>query len=479
MGAKGLDEILIGGLPRDRVYLVKGDPGVGKTTLALQFLLEGVRLGESGLYITLSETKEELGMVAESHGWDLEKFNLFELSAVEEKLKGETENTFFHPSEVELNRTTKAFLDEVERVKPARVVFDSLSEMRMLAETPLRYRRQILQLKQFFAGRQCTVLLLDDRSSGAEDLQIESIAHGVISLERSSPEYGISRRQLQIQKLRGVKFLEGNHDFIIEKGGLLIFPRLVAAQHHIDFKRDSFSSNISELDALLGGGLDRGTSNMLMGPPGTGKSTMAILFAKVAAKHNEKVLFFTFDETIGTLVNRATQLGMDVEPYIKNGLIQVQQIDPAEISPGELAHKIQMAVSRDNIRMVIIDSINGYLNAMPAEKYLNLQLHELLSFLNQQGIVTIMVLAQQGLMGHMQSAVDLTYLADTVVIFRFFEERGGVKQALSVIKKRSGNHERTIREMKIGKNGIEVGQPLTNLQGILTGVPSFVKDEKT
>lgn len=478
-GTKGLDEILGGGLPRNRLYLIKGDPGVGKTTLALQFLLEGARLGEPGLYITLSETREELGIVADSHGWDLEKIHLFELSAVEEKLKGETASTFFHPSEVELNRTTTAFLDEVERLKPARVVFDSLSEMRMLAETPLRYRRQILQLKQFFSGRQCTVLLLDDRSSGADDLQIESIAHGVVSLQRSSPEYGIARRQLQVQKIRGVQFREGNHDFTIEKGGLVIFPRLVAAEHHVPFKRESFSSNIPELDALLGGGLDRGTSNMLMGPPGTGKSTTAILFAIVAARHHEKVLFFLFDETVGTLVNRATHLGMDIEPHIQSGLIRVQQIDPAEISPGELAHKIQVAVSRDNIRMVIIDSINGYLNAMPAEKYLNLQLHELLSFLNQQGVVTIMVLAQQGLVGHMQSAVDLTYLADTVVIFRFFEQRGGVKQALSVIKKRSGNHERTIREMKIGKNGIEVGQPLTNLQGVLTGVPSFVEDKKS
>jgi circadian clock protein KaiC len=478
MGTRGLDDILGGGLPRNRIYLIKGDPGVGKTTLALQFLLEGVRLGETGLYITLSETEEELRSVADSHGWDLGKIHLFELSSIEEKLKGETENTFFHPSEVELNRTTKALLDEVERVKPARVVFDSLSEMRMLAETPLRYRRQILQLKQFFAGRQCTVLLLDDRSAGAEDLQIESISHGVLTLQRSSPEYGVARRQLQVEKIRGAKFREGNHDFVIEKGGLLIFPRLVAAEHHVPFERESFSSGIKELDALLGGGLDRGTSNMLMGPPGTGKSTIAILFAIMAAKHGEKVLFFVFDETIGTLVNRATQLGMDIDTHIRSGLINVQQVDPAEISPGELAHKIQNAVSRDNIRMVIIDSINGYLNAMPAEKYLNLQLHELLSFLNQQGIVTIMVLAQQGLVGHMQSAVDLTYLADTVVILRYFEERGGVKQALSVIKKRSGTHERTIREMKISKNGIEVGQPLINLQGVLTGVPSFVEDKK-
>jgi circadian clock protein KaiC len=476
-GIEGLDNVLCGGFPANRVYLIQGDPGVGKTTLALQFLQEGVTRGEGALYITLSETKEELEMVAGSHGWDLAKLHLFELASMEESLKGEIETTFFHPSEVELNRTTQALLAEVERVKPLRVVLDSLSEMRMLAETPLRYRRQILQLKQFFAGRKCTVLLLDDRSSGARDLQIESIAHGVLLLQRSSPEYGIARRQLQVQKMRGVKFREGNHDFVIERGGLVIFPRLVAAEHHMPFKRESFSSGIKELDSLLGGGLDRGTSNMLMGPPGTGKSTIAVQFALMAAKHGEKSLFFVFDETIGTLTNRATQLGMDIAPHVKSGLIEMQQIDPAEISPGELAHKIRIAVSQHSVRIVIIDSINGYLNAMPEEKYLNLQLHELLAFLNQQGVLTIMVLAQQGLIGNMQSIVDLTYLADTVVTLRYFESQGAVKQALAVIKKRSGSHERTIREMKIGKNGIEVGRPLTDLQGIMSGVPSFVHEK--
>jgi circadian clock protein KaiC len=478
MGLEGLDVITGGGLPRNRLYLLQGQPGVGKTTLALQFLQQGARLGEKGLYITLSETKEELEVIAQSHGWNLEDISLFELSAVEERLKESTSSTFFHPSEIELDLTTKALVDEVEKVGPSRLVFDSLSEMRMLAETPLRYRRQILQLKQFFAGRKCTVLMLDDCTSGAKDLQIESIAHGVIALSTSSPAYGISRRQISIQKVRGVKFHEGNHDLILQKGGMVIFPRLVAAEHHVDFKREHFSSGIEELDQLLGGGLDRGTSNMFMGPPGTGKSTLAIKFALMAAQKGEKVLMFIFDETLGTLTARAAQLGMNLGEHIDNGLIVIEQINPAEISPGEMAHRIRNAVFQDRTRMVIIDSINGYLNAMPEEHYLALQLHELLSFLNQQGVITIMVLAQQGVVGTMQSTVDLTYLADTVVLLRYFESRGAVKQAISVIKKRSGNHERTIREIQITKNGMVVGDVLTNLQGVLTGIPSFVDAEK-
>lgn len=475
-GVQGLDHILMGGLPRNRIYLLQGAPGVGKTTLALQFLLEGVKHGESGLYITLSETREELESVALSHGWNLDGIHMFELSTMEESLQGQAESTFFHPSEVELNRTTGALLDEVRRVKPVRVVFDSLSEMRMLAESPLRYRRQILQLKQFFAGRKCTVLLLDDHSAGARDLQIESIAHGVISLMRSSPDYGVSRRQLNIQKVRGVRFREGSHDFLIEKGGLVVFPRLVAAEHHIKFKREAFVSGIKEMDDLLGGGLDRGTSNMFMGPPGTGKSTLAIKFALTAAKRSEKVLIFNFDETISTMLHRAAQLDMDLQPYVKNGLVRIEQINPAEISPGELANRISDSVIADQTRMVVIDSINGYLNAMPGERYLSLQLHEMLAFLNQQGVITIMVLAQQGLIGHMESAVDLTYLADTVLVLRYFEANGMVKQALSVIKKRSGNHERTLREFKIARGGFEVGPPLSDLQGVFTGVPQLIPE---
>lgn len=472
-GVPGLDEILCGGLPRNRIYLVSGDPGVGKTTMALQFLLEGVRLKEPGLYITLSETKDELIGVSESHGWSLEHFALFELSAIEQQLKGETENTFFHPSEVELNRTTRVILSEVERTNPVRVVFDSLSELRLMSETPLRFRRQMLSLKQFFAGRNCTVLFLDDRSADTRDAQVESIAHGVLSMEKTSPEYGISRRTFTVDKVRGVKFMEGRHDFVIKKGGMVIFPRLIAAEHHTEFKREAFPSGIAELDALLGGGIDRGTSNMFMGPPGTGKSTLAMRYASAAVAKGEKVRFFSFDETAGTLVGRSIALGMDIRPHLKSGLLCIEQIDPAEISPGELAHSIQKAVEKDGTRMVIIDSINGYLNAMPGERFLSLQLHELLSYLNQQGVITIMVLAQQGMLGNMQSAVDLTYLADTVVLHRYFEAFGEVRQAISVIKKRSGSHERTIREFKLDSEGLHIGPPLKEFQGVLTGVPNF------
>jgi circadian clock protein KaiC len=472
-GIAGLDDVLGGGLPSNRLYLVQGHPGVGKSTLALQFLLEGVRRGEKVLYITLSETREELESVAHSHGWDLSSLDLFEMTAREAQLKTEADTTFFHPSEVELNRTTKTILDEIDRRNPARVVFDSLSEMRMLADTPLRYRRQILQLKQFLSGRKSTVLFLDDLTSSEHDLHLESIVHGVMTITCSAPGYGASRRQLHVQKMRGVKFSEGLHDITMETGGLVVFPRLVAANHPAKFKQEIFPSGNRALDALLGGGLDRGTSNMFMGPPGTGKSTLTLKFAHAAAERGEKVMFFIFDEVIGTLIARSAQLGIDIEPHVKSGLIRIQQIDPAEIAPGELAHSIRRGVQQDGVRLVVIDSINGYMNAMPVERHLNLQLHELLAYLNQQGVVTIMVLAQQGLVGAMHAQVDLTYLADTVLILRYFEAFGAVKQAISVIKKRSGNHERTIREFAVGQGGVKVGEPLDNMHGILTGVPIF------
>lgn len=475
-GVEGLDEVLAGGFPSHRLYLIEGDPGVGKTTLALQFLLEGVRQNERGLYITLSETREELEAVARSHRWNLEPLDLFELSSIQGALRGETESTFFHPSDVELDRTTQAMLAEVERVNPQRVVFDSLSELRMLAETPLRFRRQILRLKQYFAGRKCTILVLDDRSAGAQDLQVESIAHGVLDLQRLSPTYGVARRQLNVRKIRGVKFREGNHDLILNTGGMVIFPRLVAAEHHADFRRDPFPSGVTMLDLQLGGGLDWGTSNMFMGPPGTGKSTLALQFIHAAAEKGRKSYFLTFDETLGTLMSRAAQLGLDLSKHVESGMVRIDQVDPAEISPGELAYRLRNAVAK-GVEMVAIDSINGYLNATPEERFLTLQLHELLAFLNQQGVITIMVLAQQGLMGVMQSGVDLTYLADTVVLLRYFESRGEIRQAVSVIKKRSGNHERTIRQLRIGPDGIWVGEPLYEMHGVFSGIPKFTDDD--
>jgi circadian clock protein KaiC len=468
-GVDGLNTILGGGFPRDRIYLIQGSPGVGKTTLALQFLLDGAHSGERGLYITLSETKDELDGVARSHGWDLDGIALYELSAMEDKLRGETESTFFHPSEIELNRTTEIILAEIERINPSRLVFDSLSEMRMLAETPLRYRRQILRLKQFLAGRKCTVLFLDD--CGSNDHDVQSIVHGVISLKRRSPEFGAARRQVNVAKIRGVRFIEGNHDYNIETGGMVVFPRLVASAHRNAFEAGRLLTGNAPLDKLLGGGIDRGTSTMLMGPPGCGKSTLATMVAFVAAEQGQKVLFFSFDEISATLLSRSANLGMDLTQHVERGNVRLEQIDPAEVSPGELTDRIRLASLAKQADVVIIDSINGFLNAMPEERHLVLQLHELLAFLNQQGAITIMVLAQQGVVGPMQSSVDLTYLADTVVLLRYFELKGAIHQAISVMKKRSGNHERTIREFSVGAGGVEVGDPLVNMHGVLTGIP--------
>jgi circadian clock protein KaiC len=473
-GVHGLDAILGGGLPANRMYLLEGDPGVGKTTLALQFLLEGVRNGETGLYITLSETKDELRAVAVSHGWSLDEFHVFELSSLEQQLKDVTDTTFYQPSELELNRTTKVLTDEVERVKPKRVVFDSLSELRLLAETALRHRRQILSLKQFFRGRECTVLLLDDRStSGNRDAQVQSIAHGVISMEKNAPAYGVTRRNLQVVKIRGIDYREGYHDMVIKRGGVVVFPRLVATDQKNQGRREIFKSGIAGLDLLLGGGLHRGTSTMLMGPPGTGKSTFALKYAFEAVERGETAAMFIFDENITTLLERAIGVGMDIRPHLESGRLTIAEIDPAQISPGELMSRVRSAVGEKQATVVVIDSVNGYLNAMPEERFLTLQLHELLSYLDRCGVLTLMVLAQHGVIGPMQTPIDLTYLADTVVLLRFFEVEGMVRQAISVIKKRSGNHERAIREYSFGGRGIEVGDPLHHFHGVLTGIPQF------
>jgi circadian clock protein KaiC len=473
-GVEGLDEILEGGLPENRIYLLEGDPGTGKTTIALQFLMEGARRGEAGLYVTLSETKEELQAVAESHGWSLDGFHLYELVPLEESLKPEAQYTIFHPSEVELGETTSAVLKEVERIRPRRVVFDSLSEMRLLAGEALRFRRQILALKQYFAAHKSTVLLLDDKVSDGRDLQVQSLAHGVISLEHLAVEYGAERRRLRVLKLRGSRFRGGYHDFNIETGGVRVFPRLVAADHRQRFAPEPVSSGLPELDALLGGGLDRGTSTLVIGPAGAGKSTLTAQFAVSAAARGDHAGVYIFDEIRETYIVRSAGVGSDMRDYVEQGLINIQQIDPAEVAPGEFTSRVMSAVHDDGARVIVIDSLNGYLNAMPEERFLTIQMHELLTSLNQQGVVTLLVMAQHGFLGStMGTPVDVSYLADTVLMLRYFESGGAVRRALSVVKKRSGAHENTIREFQVSSGGIRIGEPLTKFQGVLTGVPMF------
>jgi circadian clock protein KaiC len=459
--------------------MIAGTPGSGKTTLAMQYLMEGVRNGESCLYVTLSETRREIEKVAQSHGWDLSGIQICELIPSEGNLSADAQLTVFNPSEFELGQTTEAMIAEVNKHKPKRVVLDSLSELRLVAQNPLRYRRQILALKQYFAGRDCTVLMLDDRTGGPGDDQLESIAHGVIVLEQLVNQLGAERRRLRVAKLRGVAFRGGYHDFTIRRGGLDVFPRLVAGEHRTEFPEVDLPSGNAQLDLLLCGGLPVGTSTLLLGPAGTGKSTISTLFATSAPKQGQRAAMFIFDENIGTFRGRSRKLGLDVETSMSNGLLTVQQIDPAELSSGEFAAIVRRAVdgtdgNKSPAKVVIVDSLNGYLNAMPEEKFLTAQLHELLAYLGQKGVVSLLTVTQSGMVGNMHSPVDTTYLADNVILFRFFETRGEVRRAISVVKKRSGKHELTIRELNIGDKGIEIGKPLTDFQGVLTGVPTYV-----
>lgn len=472
-GVLGLDEILGGGWPACCTYLVEGQPGVGKTTVAIQFLLEGIRRGETCLYVTLSESRRELAIVAESHGWDLSRINIIEVSVLA-KENASAGATLFHPAEIELSQLSKLVLNEVERTKPSRVVLDSLSEYRLLSQGPLRFRHEILRLKQRLSEMNCTVLLLDDRHAGTLDGHVHSIVHGVLQLTFSPLRYGIFRRTLCVTKLRGVKFREGNHDYTIGKGGLVVFPRLVAAEHHQAFKEESASSGNPDLDALLGGGLHYGTSNLVIGPAGTGKSTISAMFAHAALTRGERVNYYVFDETKATLLKRTRAMNIALGPHVDSGLLTLDQIDPAQTSPGELAHQIRHAVDREGTRVVVLDSLNGYVTAMPQEDDLHLHLHELLSYLNQQGVMTVMILAQYGLVGPMGTPIDVSYLADSVIITRFFEALGNVRKAVTIIKKRSGPHEGSLRELSVTKNGIVIGQPLTQFQGVLTGVPHFL-----
>jgi len=473
-GIEGFDDVLGGGFPAGRLYLVEGDPGAGKTTLAMQFLMAGARAGEPVLYVTLSETEEEMRAAARSHGWSLEGITIYELIPHEDTLRPESQYTIFHPAEIELGETIKLMLAEFERLHPRRVVIDSLSEMRLLAGEALRYRRQVLALKRFFAGRDATVLLLDDRTTADLDLQVHSIAHGVVRLEQVGQGYGTERRTLCIQKLRGARYRGGNHDFKIETGGINVFPRLVAAEHRDDALREPVSSGIPELDALMGGGLDRGTSTLLMGPAGSGKSSLASQFAAAAAARGEAVNLYLFDEGRATYLARSAGLGIDIASHLETGRVSIQQIDPAELSPGEFAHIVRRGVKENGARVVVIDSLNGYLMAMPEERHLIAQMHELLAYLNQQGVVTLLITAQHGFLGaSITTPVDVSYIADNVILFRYFEAAGAVRNAISVVKKRTGGHERTIRELQMTARGISVGAPLAQFHGVLTGVPTF------
>jgi len=470
-GIAGLDDILGGGLTPQRIYLVEGSPGAGKTTLGLQFLLDGVAKGESGLYITLSETADELTAVAVSHGWDIGALSVFELAG-DHDLDPDAQQSVFHPSEVELGETTRNVMDRIDTVRPQRVVFDSLSEMRLLAQNPLRYRRQILALKQFFTSRACTVLLLDDKTSQS-DQHLHSIAHGVISLEQIAKEFGKERRRVNIIKMRGIRFRGGYHDYALDTGGITMFPRLVAAEHASDFTSMVHSSGSEGLDVLLGGGLMRGTNTLIVGPSGIGKTTLSTRCLLSALERGEHASFYLFDEGLGTFFARNRAFGMELRGYLDKGQLRIHHIDPAELSPGDFAQMLRDAVELSRVQFIVIDSLNAYLQAMPGEQYLILQMHELLSYLNQQGVTTVLVLGQHGMIGEVKSDVDLSYLSDSTILLRFFESNGRLRRAITVIKSRAAAHALTIHELQLGAEGIRIGAPLEGFDGVLTGLPSY------
>jgi circadian clock protein KaiC len=472
-GIPGLDDILGGGLPRGRLYLIEGTPGSGKTTLALQFLLDGRDRGESVFYVTLSETRQELDDVAASHGWILQGVTMLDVSAAPDIAQPEAQYTVFHPSEVELEKTVTAILEKVETAQPMRVVLDSLSDMRLLARDPLRFRRQILALKQFFAERRVTVLLLDDQTADDADMQLHSLVHGVIRLEQIALTHGAERRHLRVTKLRGVRFHAGYHDFVIRTGGLDVFPRIRLGTLPPPHEPGMVWSGSPELDALVGGGIPHGTSVLITGAPGTGKSVLTTQYAAAAAARGERVALYLFDERIGTFLERAAGLGIDLDAHLRDGRIQLTQLEPTEISPGEFTHRIISSVD-EGVRLVVVDSLNGFTKAMAQEQQLTVKIHELLSYLGSRGVTSLLTLAQRGIFGASpDESADVSYLADAVVLLRYFEAHAEVRRAISVFKQRSSDHERTIREFRIGRGGLHLGAPLREFHGVLTGIPTF------
>jgi circadian clock protein KaiC len=471
-GIAGLDDVLDGGFPRSRLHLVQGNPGAGKTTLGLQFLLEGARAGEAGLYVTLLETREELLAIARSHGWSLDPLTICEPGTREGSPRPDVQYMLFHPSEVELAEVTRRVTDQVERLVPRRVVIDPLTELRLLARDPLRFRRQMVGLQGFFKRLNCTVLLLDEEATDDSARRIESLVTGVVTMEQLLPAYGAERRRLRITKLRGVRYRGGYHDFSIRTGGIVLFPRLVAAEHRRPHQPTIVASGIPELDALVGEGLESGTSTLVLGPAGSGKSAIATRYALTAADRGDRAVLYIFDESVATFGARSTDLGMDLTRHLDTGRLLVQEIDPTEISPGEFAQRVRDSVVHDGARVVVIDSLNGYLNAMPDERFLTAQFHELLKFLGQRGVLTLVVCVQHGLVGEgIAVPLDVSYLVDTVLLLRNFEAAGELRQAISVVKKRRGRPERTARELRLGRDGIGVGEPLTQFPGVLTGNP--------